>query len=122
MTEAGLRELPAAPDLLSTAAALLKDELLPALPASQRVQGLMVLRAIATAQRESAAGTEWPAAMLGRARALIDGPQPLQALSAAIRAGAFDIPGPRRDAVLTLLHDMARQRCAISNPRAMPAP
>jgi hypothetical protein len=92
-------EKPDPKNLLETARALLLERLLPALPESARLEARMVASAMAIAARG-----------IGAADAA---PEP--ELAAAIRAGALDDdPG-----LLPRLRQRARERLAVSNPRAL---
>jgi len=79
----------------------------------------LVERARAIAQRERAAGEAPLEACRGALVALYGegelGPL-LQRLADDIRAGRYDAPGPRREAMRRLLWSMTRQKLAESNP------
>lgn len=113
-------ERPHAPELLEVARATLLAEILPALPEAQRLAARMVANAIGIAAREAALDREARAALLARAAVLTGhATDPLRALAAAIRAGAFD-PGTEHHAeAAALLHDLARLRCSVSAPKAL---
>lgn len=125
-----MRDQPRGEDLLASAEALLRDELLPALPADKRQAGLMIARALGIAARQLQNGeapeqqelaslarllaptseTSEPAALcqqLQRAN---------RQLGQLIRSGAADAGENRTQVVRHLLH-IARQRVAESNPR-----
>jgi hypothetical protein len=84
----------------------------------------LVARALAIAEREAIAGQapleECRAALLQRY-----GEGDIEALlhrfADDIRAGAFDVSGPARDAVLRLLWAMTRQKLRESNPEYLAA-
>ena len=92
-------ERPDSKNLLETARAMLLETLLPALPPEQRLQARMVASAMAIAARSIGAP---------------DVP-PDKALAAAIRAGTHDDD----PALIGRLREAARDRLAISNPRAL---
>ena len=84
----------------------------------------LVTRALAIAEREAVAGQE----PLDECRAALlrhygegDIEALLHRLAADIRAGAFDAPGPPRDAALRLLWAMTRQKLRESNPEYLAA-
>jgi hypothetical protein len=94
--------------LLETARDLLRDELLPALPADQRHAALMVANAMAIAARELYRHVD-PA--LDAQRAAAD-----RQLCAAIRAGRFDAGAAAAQLHARLLAD-TRAGVEVSNPR-----
>ena len=92
-------EKPDPKNLLETARALLLERLLPALPETARLEARMVASAMAIAARGISAADA--------------APEP--ELAAAIRAGTLDDdPG-----LLPRLRQRARERLAVSNPRAL---
>lgn len=119
-----MRHEPTAENLLETARGVLRDRILPALPPDLRYDALMVANAMAIAARQIAAGDRPVAEAEARLRALCDAPGEGAAaldtrLVAELRAGAFDAPGPRRDALYAHLLATARARAAESNPKAL---
>lgn len=131
-----MRDEPRGEHLLASAEALLRDELLPALPAEKRQAGLMIARALGIAARQLQNG-EAPErqelASLSRLLASnhetneineINEPAALRQqlllanrqLGQLIRSGAADAGASRTQVVQHLLH-IARQRVAESNPR-----
>ena len=94
--------------LLETARAVLRDQLLPALPSHQRHAALMVANAMAIAARELDRRSD-PAA--DGARAAAD-----RQLCASIRAGHADAGAAARQVHARLLAD-TRARVEVSNPR-----
>jgi hypothetical protein len=128
-----MRDQPRGEQLLASAEALLRDELLPALPADKRQAGLMIARALGIAARQLQNG-EAPErqelASLSRLLASnhetneINEPAALRQqlqlanrqLGQLIRSGAADTGESRAQIVLHLLN-VARQRVAESNPR-----
>jgi hypothetical protein len=94
--------------LLETARAVLRDQLLPALPPQQRHAALMVANAMAIAARELDRRTD-PAA--DEARAAGD-----RALCASIRAGHVDAGAAARQVHARLLAD-TRATVQVSNPK-----
>lgn len=124
-----MRHDPKAADLLETARAVLRETILPQLPASARYEALMVANAMAIAARQMAAG-ERPVEEAGRRLAAIYG-LPAETgkerdlaglerrLAGDLRRGAFDEPGKERDAVFDHLWRTACDRAAESNPKAL---
>jgi hypothetical protein len=100
------RERPAASELLDLAREALMRDLLPHLPEERRRDALMVASAIAMAQRE-----------LERAAPVIDADR----LAAQIRAGAYDAPGPEREATRAALWVLAKDALRIANPKLLAA-
>jgi hypothetical protein len=114
-----MHEQPGGAELLAAARDAIQNEILPLLPAESRVQGLMVLRAIAIVERELQAGTNLSATLHARLCAVAGATDPLRRLSLDIRNGRYD-PGMEGAATVgALLTDLARARCAISNPKAL---
>lgn len=91
-----MRDRPTAPDLLETARQVFKERLLPALPREATYDALMVLNAMAIAQRQCTAGSTPEDAARNRLATLYGSAAPLpdleRRLAADIRAGRFD-PG-----------------------------
>jgi hypothetical protein len=135
-----MRDHPDGAELLQAARALLRDSVLPALPAEQRHAALMIANAMGIAERQLRAGDapaveEWRSLrrLLGVGDAA-DEPAPPSAdeLDAALlglnrtlvqrlRAGEAD-PGQALHAALRHhLEFVALQRLAESNPKALPA-
>lgn len=129
-----MTERPEAADLLDEARRSLLEILLPLLPQDRRYEGLMVANAMAIASRDARLGDELlhgevrGLATLLDAMGAADGPskelrvklQDLERqLAQALRRGAYDAPGPRRDAVRAYLQASTRGRVRISNPRAL---
>ena len=125
-----MRDQPRGEHLLASAEALLRDELLPALPADKRQAGLMIARALGIAARQLQNG-EAPErqelANLARLLAPTNETSETAALrqqlqranrqfGQLIRSGAADAGESRTQVVRHLLH-IARQRVAESNPR-----
>jgi hypothetical protein len=114
-----MHEQPGGAALLAAARDTVQNEILPLLPPESRVQGLMVLRAIAIVERELQAGADRSDTPHTRLCAIAGATDPLRRLSLDIRAGHYD-PGMEGAATVhTLLTDLARARCAISNPKAL---
>lgn len=115
---------PGGPDLLAFAAKVLRTEILAHVPPEKKLETLMVLRAMAIAERECRAPD--PATQTGRALSAFYGggeegsdPETAAALSgrlaADIRAGACD-PAERARAVHALLLEDVTARLRIANP------
>lgn len=127
-----MRDEPRGERLLATAEALLRDQLLPALPAEQRQNGLMIARAMAIAARQLRSGEDEERRELAALAELLperaattaaDGAALRQALLEAnrelgrlIRSGQADA-GEQRQRVLRHLQQVARGKLAESNPR-----
>jgi hypothetical protein len=118
--------------LLEEARRTLLETLLPLLPPERRYDGLMVANAMAIAAREVGQGdaalregvTLLAALFSVSAAATGDNPRAqllkLEArLAREIRAGLYDAPGPRRDAVRDYLRRSASARARVSNPKAL---
>jgi len=128
-----MRDQPRGEQLLASAEALLRDELLPALPAEKRQAGLMIARALGIAARQLHNG-EAPerqelaslARLLAPASETSETSEPAalrqqlqlanRQLGQLIRSGAADTGASRTQVVQHLLQ-IARQRVAESNPR-----
>ena len=125
-----MRDQPRGEHLLASAEALLRDELLPALPAEKRQAGLMIARALGIAARQLQNG-EAPERQELASLARLLAPTSETSKTAAlrqqlqranrqfgqlIRSGAADAGESRTQVVRHLLH-IARQRVAESNPR-----
>lgn len=128
-----MRDQPRGEDLLASAEALLRDELLPALTADKRQAGLMIARALGIAARQLHNGEAPERQELANLARLLAPTsetsetsesaalrQQLQLvnrqLGQLIRSGAADAGESRTQVVQHLLH-IARQRVAESNPR-----
>ncbi len=114
-------ERPDAAGLLEAARDVLLRELLPHLPEAKRFEARMVANAMAIARRDVAAD---PAPVLARLRGLLGmaDAEPdalLRRLAADIRAGERDPGRPGASAAAEALVALTRQRCAVSNPRAL---
>lgn len=124
-----MRDLPTGAQLLETAEALLRAQLLPALPAEQKQNALMIARAMGIAARQLQAGDEPERAELAALLALLPktgnppGSGLRTQLSAAnrrlgelIRRGDAD-SGDAHAQVFRHLEEVARQKLGESNPR-----
>lgn len=131
-----MRDQPRGEDLLASAEALLRDELLPALPAEKRQAGLMIARALGIAARQLHNGEAPERQELASLARLLapasdtsdtsDTSEPAalrqqlqlanRQLGLLIRSGAADAGASRTQVAQHLLH-IARQRVAESNPR-----
>ncbi len=112
-----MREQPDGADLLDTARELLLTELLPKLPEAQRFAARMIANAMAIAAREAHDDAGWAAAAATRIAALAGGDT--ARFAALIRQGDFDLGTARHGEAASLLHSIARARCAVSAPRAL---
>ncbi|HAA92809.1 MAG TPA: hypothetical protein DCE33_10210 [Rhodospirillaceae bacterium] len=117
------RDKPSAVDLLETARSLVREEVIQEVPASQKLNLLMVANAMAIALRELDGVPELEAAAEQRLREIYSDAEnedtvTLNARFAAeIRAGRFDDDQAAYDA----LFENTRQRIALSNPRFLKA-
>jgi hypothetical protein len=125
-----MRDQPRGEDLLASAEALLREELLPVLTADKRQAGLMIARALGIAARQLRSGEAPEQQELASLASLLtptsetDAPAELREhlqqanrqLGQLIRSGAADTDEKRTQVVQHLLH-VARQRVAESNPR-----
>lgn len=134
-----MRDQPDGAALLQAARALLRDALVPALPAEARHAALMIANAMGIAERQLRAG-DTPALEEWRSlRELLGLDDPLEAptppadgeveaalpglnrvLAQRIRAGDADPGQPLRAALRHHLEFVALQRLAESNPKALP--
>jgi uncharacterized protein DUF6285 len=124
------QDVPDAADLLATARDTLVDELLPALPGERRYTALMIANAMAIAARELALGAQATRREIERLRPFAaqevapsdPGEDDVHALrrsvAAAIRDGRFD-DDAHAEALQASLFDIAVDRLAISNPKAV---
>ncbi|MDT3671036.1 MAG: DUF6285 domain-containing protein [Aromatoleum sp.] len=131
-----MRDQPTGEELLDTARAVLRDDLIPALPADKRHAALMIANALSIAARQLKAGDAGERAELAALEGLLsepfathtdDGPSLRDALAAAnrklsqwIRAGRAD-HGALRDSVRAHLDDVIRRKVAESNPKYLGA-
>ncbi|MEO8296232.1 MAG: DUF6285 domain-containing protein [Burkholderiales bacterium] len=119
-----MRARPEGPALLDTACEVLREQVLPALPAAQRHALLMVINAVETAARQMSAG-EAPAQAELAALAGLNGHghddlvQANRQLVGRIRSGQADPGTPGHDAVLAHLRTVTRQRLVESSPKTL---
>jgi Domain of unknown function (DUF6285) len=114
-----MRDRPDAAALLDFASAALLRDLAPLLPAERQHEAVLIARAVAIAGREAAAGdAPLRACQAALAELLGEGDLDtlLRRLAAAIRAGAYDAPGPEREDVRRLLWAITVQKLRESNP------
>ncbi|MCM2318151.1 MAG: DUF6285 domain-containing protein [Pseudomonas sp.] len=127
-----MRDYPTGAQLLESAESLLRAELLPALPAGQKQNALMIARAMGIAARQLLAGEQAERAELADLQALLQtAASPAQpcgealraqlveanrALGRLIRQGGAD-SGDAHAQVFRHLEQVARQKVAESNPR-----
>lgn len=116
-----MRLHPDALNLLATALTALREDVLPALAPDKRYAALMVVNAVAMAEREFSA----PRPDLSAAATLYHDVAPLTSeqfearLAADIEAGAFDKAGARRDAAFEAVKAINAARLAITNPKRL---
>lgn len=120
-----MREQPRGDALLACARQLLRDEVLPALPAERKHALLMALNAMSIAERQLQRGDGPEAAELVALRGLLDDSgvslaEGNRSLAQRIRAAAGDPGAAQRTALLAHLRAVARERLAESNPKALP--
>lgn len=131
-----MRDQPTGEELLETARAVLRDDLIPALPADKRHSALMIANALSIAARQLKAGDAGERAELAALEGLLsepfaartdDAPALRNALVAAnrklsqwIRSGRAD-DGNLRDSFRAHLHDVIRRKVAESNPKYLGA-
>jgi len=117
-------DTPGAKDLLETAIAELKANILPAVDGDNKLTVLMAIAAIDTAVREQQTIHELQAEQRGAMAALAGGPVSSDDRAAdlcrAIRTGAFD-GGDKGRALYHALLDDVTARTAISNPKYLAA-
>lgn len=118
---------PNALELLTTARALLLEELLPALPASLTYECRMIASALAIAAREIKHANR-VARIEGEALARVLEPSGLAGLTQEdasallvqfIRQGVFDRSGTEQDRLLEALAAVTHARLTISNPKVL---
>lgn len=118
-----MRHEPTAANLLETARTVLREKILPQLPASARYEALMVANAMAIAARQIEAEDRPMREAQDRLAAIYgDRSAPLQMLEAKLvedlRSGRFDAPSPLRETVFDHLWQTACARTVESNPKA----
>ena len=119
-----MRARPEGPELLDTACEVLREQVLPALPADKRHALLMVLNAVETAARQMSAGEAPARAELASLATLTGNAQTdlVQAnrqLIERIRNGQADPGTAGHDAVLAHLRQVTRQRLVESSPKTL---
>ena len=113
------RNSPTAKDLLETAISLLRNQVLPNTPTSQKLNLLMISSAMAIAARELNGSIELEVTTISNLKRLYpnemreDFAELKSILSSDIRSGKFD----DSDAVYSVLVENTRRRLEISNPR-----
>jgi Domain of unknown function (DUF6285) len=116
-----MRLKPDARNLLATALAAFRAELLPAMPPEKRYAALMIANALAMVERELGAPDidlqNHAAALYPDTRA---GEDVMRRLAADIEAGAFDAAGPRRDAAFAAVKAINAAGLAITRPKRLP--
>lgn len=112
---------PDAAALLATARALLKDEVLPAVPDERRLDMLMVLSAMGLAERALSDSRD-SLSLRQEARLVALGGEQADAATLAreIRAGAWDEPA-RGESLYRALVEDTRERLARANPKYLAA-
>ncbi len=120
-----MRDRPTGDQLLACARQLLREEVLPALPADSKHTLLMVMNAMSIAERQLRFGDAPEARELGELRQLLDDrivslSDGNRLLARRLREGAADPGAGGRGALLSHLRAAARQRLAESNPKHLP--
>ena len=121
-----MRDRPTGEDLLTSARKVLREKVLPSLPADHKHAALMVLNAMSIAERQLHYGQDPERQELAALSGLLDEPfgelgAANRSLAIALRNGEGDPGQPRRAALLAQLRVMGRQRLLESNPKALPA-
>lgn len=127
-----MRDRPTGDELLDTARQVLRDELMPALPADKRMAALMIANALSIAARQLKNGDGEERAELAALERLLSEPFAATAgdaqgqrsalvaanrkLAQWIRSGRAD-DGPLRDNVRAHLDRVIRHKVAESNPK-----
>ncbi|MFC4350286.1 DUF6285 domain-containing protein [Fodinicurvata halophila] len=107
--------------LLATARALLKDEILPVVPADQRLDMLMVLSAMGLAERALQDSTDaLPLRQEARLVDLAGHKVDAASLAGAVRSGKWDDPEKAEQLYKALVED-TRDRLARANPKYLAA-
>jgi hypothetical protein len=119
-----MREQPRGEALLASARQLLRDTVLPALPAERKHALLMVMNAMSIAERQLRNGDAPEARELAELQELLDDrklslPEGNRQLSQLLRAGRGDPGSPQRPALFAHLRRVGEQRVAESNPKAL---
>lgn len=119
-----MQQLPVAADLLDCTAASLQNELLPLVPPEGRHLLLMAINAIGIAQRQARNAAAHRQIEHEALSSLLPTPcadveEGNRLLAAEIRQGMADPGSARRDAIYRFLVEVARQRLAESNPKAL---
>jgi hypothetical protein len=120
-----MREQPRGDALLACARQVLRNDVLPALPADRKHALLMVLNAMSIAERQLQSGDRPETEELAALRVLFDDgrislAEANRQLARELRDGAGDPGSPRREALFAHLRAVGRQRLAESNPKALP--
>lgn len=120
-----MRNRPTGEELLACARRVLREKVLPSLPAEHKHPVLMVLNAMSIAERQLHYGQAPEHRELVALSALLDEPfrelgAANRSLAIALRNGEGDPGQPRRAALLAQLRAIGRQRLLESNPKALP--
>lgn len=120
-----MREQPKGDALLACARQVLRDEVMPALPAERKYALLMVMNAMSIAERQLRNGDAPEAQELAELHAALDDSKVGLAegnrrLARLLRDGEGDPGKPRRAALFAHLRAEGRRRLAESNPKALP--
>lgn len=107
---------PSSADLLRTAIAAFKSDILPALPEDKRLEALMILSVMGSAERELADSGGLAARQADRLSSLLPDGGTSADLCRKIREGAFDDGAQARHLHAVLLEDV-RDRLSLVNPK-----
>lgn len=121
-----MRDRPTGEDLLASARKVLREQVLPSLPADHKHAALMVLNAMSIAERQLHYGEDPERQELAALSGLLDESfgelgAANRSLAMALRKGDGDPGQPRRAALFAQLRVMGRQRLRESNPKVLPA-
>jgi hypothetical protein len=119
-----MRDRPTGDELLMCARELMRDEVMPSVPADKRHAVLMVMNAMSIAERQLSYGEAPARRELAAIKALLgedwnEVAAGNRRVCSMIREGKADPGQPGRGAVFALLRDSGRQRLLESNPRTL---
>lgn len=111
-----------AQNLLATAIAAFRAEILPTVPADRRHAALMIANALTMAEREFTAGRPkgLPHAAVLYPTEVLTPAEFEERLARDIEAGAFDADGPLHEVAFAAVKAINAARLAITNPKLLP--
>jgi hypothetical protein len=120
-----MRDRPTGEELLACARKVLREKVLPSLPADHKHALLMALNAMSIAERQLHYGQDPGRRELAALSSLLDEPfddlgAANRSLAIALRNGEGDPGQPRRAGIFAQLRATGRQRLLESNPKALP--